>query len=147
MRPLGTAIAILAIIFGITFVFVGPGLLGLSKGDAMAKTVSASSMIIAAVAFLFLLSWWVRTRADHLQIKEDEVVWTKGIFNKSYTEVSMTSVRTVRVDQNLFERLLGVGSLTIFTSGDEPELVVPGLPDPMAIRELIQAQGKGDAPA
>ena len=94
-----------------------------------------------------LLTWWLGTRTDHLVVKSDEIVWTHGIFNKQYTEISMSSVRTVRVEQNLIERMLNVGKITIFTAGDNPELVVGGMPDPDEIRELVKAQGSGETPA
>jgi uncharacterized membrane protein YdbT with pleckstrin-like domain len=76
-----------------------------------------------------------------LTIKEDELVWTHGLVSKEYTEINMGSVRTTRVTQTLMQRIMGAGDVTIFTSGDLPELVIRGLPEPERIRDLI----KGDA--
>jgi uncharacterized membrane protein YdbT with pleckstrin-like domain len=73
-------------------------------------------------------------------IKDDEIVWTHGLLNKGYTEISMASVRTTRIRQALMQRILNTGDVEIYTSGDNPELVVKGLPDPDRIRSLIKGQ-------
>jgi uncharacterized membrane protein YdbT with pleckstrin-like domain len=95
---------------------------------------------------LRLLSWWVYTRTDLLKVTDDEILWTHGLLNKKYTELGMGSVRTVQVSQSLLQRLLNAGDLRVFTTGDLPELVVRGLPEPNRIRELVKARGTGAAP-
>ncbi len=67
-------------------------------------------------------------------------MWEHGLINKKYTEVNMSSVRTARVTQNLLQRILDAGDIEIYTAGDQPELVVRGLPRPNAIREYIKGQ-------
>jgi len=103
-------------------------------------TVLAVLLIPVGVGILLLLYWYLQTKADHLIIKTDEVVWTHGLINKQYTEVNMSSIRTVRVSQSLLQRVLNAGDIAIFTAGDEPELVIKGLPNPEEIREHIKGQ-------
>ena len=95
---------------------------------------------VFALAPLQILTWWVATLTDHLEITADEILWTHGLLSKQYTEIHMASVRTVRASQTLFQRLMNAGDITIYTAGDTPELVVRGLPDPARIRELIKSQ-------
>lgn len=97
-------------------------------------------LIIFVVSLLMLVPAWMRTKMDHLEIKSDEVVWTHGLFNKSYTEINMASVRTVRVSQSLLQRIMNAGNVEIYTSGDESELRVKGMPKPNEIRELIKGR-------
>lgn len=103
-------------------------------------TVLAVLLIPVGVGILLLLYWYLQTKADHLLIKTDEVVWTHGLINKQYTEVNMSSIRTVRVSQSLLQRILNAGDIAIFTAGDQPELVIKGLPNPEEIREHIKGQ-------
>lgn len=103
-------------------------------------TVLAILLIPVGVGIILLLYWYVTTRADHLKIKTDEIVWTHGIINKQYTEINMSTLRTVRVKQSLLQRLLNAGDVEIYTAGDDPELVVRGMPDPDRIREYIKGQ-------
>jgi uncharacterized membrane protein YdbT with pleckstrin-like domain len=56
----------------------------------------------------------------------------------------MASVRTVRVQQSLLQRLLNAGDLVVYTTGDEPELTIKGLPRPGEIRALIKQQSGGE---
>ena len=101
-------------------------------------TVIAILLIPVGIGILILLYWYLMMKADKLVIKEDEVVWTHGLLSKQYVEINMSSIRTTRVEQTLLQRMLNAGKLEIFTSGDEPELVVNGMPDPDKIRELIK---------
>ena len=103
-------------------------------------TVLAVLLIPVGVGLIMLAYWYIQTKADHLTIKEDEIVWTHGLFSKQYTEINMSSVRTVKVTQSLLQRLLGAGNIAIFTAGDEPELLIKGMPDPDEIREHIKGR-------
>ncbi|MEA3639580.1 MAG: PH domain-containing protein [Lamprobacter sp.] len=91
-----------------------------------------------------LLRWWLTTLMDQLEIYERELVWTHGLLSKEYTEINMTSVRTVRIEQSLFQRIVGAGNLQIFTAGDAPELTIRGLPRPQEIRQHIKRYSAGD---
>ena len=142
-RPFGTLLAILLMIGGILVAVVGdqiipPELKSQVRVDG--RTLQMIGIGVFAFATLQLLIWWVATLTDHLEITADEILWTHGLLNKQYTEIQMSSVRTVRVTQTLFQRLMNAGDITIYTAGDTPELVVRGLPDPGRIRELIKAQ-------
>lgn len=140
-NPFGTLLVILMILFGVLLA-VGKGAvlagLGIQAGDG--KIFGIVGILLVVVGFFRLLSWWVATKLDHLVIKEDEIVWTHGLLNKQYTEINMGSVRTVRVSQGILQRIMNAGDVTIFTSGDIPELVVKGLPNPGAIREHIKSE-------
>lgn len=107
-------------------------------------TVVATLLIPIGIGILILLYWYISTKADKLTIKSDEVVWTHGLISKQYTEINMSSVRTVRVSQSLLQRVVNAGNIEIYTSGDEPELVIRGLPNPDEIREHIKGQAIQD---
>ncbi|MEA3278064.1 MAG: PH domain-containing protein [Pseudomonadota bacterium] len=128
MNPFGTSLAVLLV----PLAAVGSVLLG--------PPLAYGLIPLAGGAIILLLYWYVSAKMDHLVIKPDEIVWTHGLVSKQYTEISMGSVRTVKVSQTLFQRIMGAGDVAIFTSGDEPELVVRGLPDPNAIREYVKGQ-------
>lgn len=99
---------------------------------------------LLAIGLFQLLRWWLATLMDQLEIHERELVWTHGLLSKEYTEINMASVRTVRIEQSLFQRIVGAGDLQIFTAGDAPELTIRGLPRPQEIRQHIKRQSAGD---
>jgi uncharacterized membrane protein YdbT with pleckstrin-like domain len=148
MRPFGTLIAWLLVLAG-GYVVVTGSIPYVS--DLLADVQLPAWMDLRYVGYLLiawgllqLLGWWLSARFDHLQITQRELVWTHGFLNKQYTETNMASVRTVRVQQSLLQRLLNAGDLVVYTTGDEPELTIKGLPRPGEIRALIKQQSAGE---
>jgi uncharacterized membrane protein YdbT with pleckstrin-like domain len=150
MRPFATLLALVLMLLGIRVALSGWALLPASLSQLVSwideRLVKVAGILLFALSTLQLLIWWVSTRTDQLKITDDEILWTHGLVNKKYTELGMGSVRTVQVSQSLLQRLLDAGDIRVFTTGDLPELVVRGLPDPRRIRELVKARGTG-APA
>lgn len=148
-HPFGTLVALLFVLAGGYVALTGqiPYLSELLAGTELPAWLDLRYIGYALIAFglLRLLGWWLAARFDHLQIYDNEIVWTHGFLNKHYTETNMASIRTVRVHQSLLQRILNAGDLVIFTTGDEPELAVKGLPRPSEIREHIKRQGASEA--
>ncbi len=139
-RPFAVLLAIALMVGGILVAVFGEQLLPPEiTGQIDGKMLQMIGIGVFAIATLPLLTWWVSARADRLVITQDELIWTHGLLNKQYTEINMASVRTVRVSQSLFQRIMNAGDITIFTAGDHPELFVRGLPDPNDVRELIKS--------
>ena len=96
-------------------------------------------LLIAAfgIGLLILLYWYIKTRATALTVTEHELMYERGILSKDRLSVSLRHVRSVHVTQGFVNRVLGVGTIEIWTAGDEPEFTVKDLPDPHEIREAI----------
>ncbi len=60
------------------------------------------------------------------------------LLSKEHTEIELSSIRTVKIDQSLLDRMLDVGTLRIYTAGDTPELEMKGLPEPAKLREVLR---------
>jgi membrane protein YdbS with pleckstrin-like domain len=147
MRPFGTLIAWLLVLLGGYIAAMGEIpyaqelLAGIELPDLPAwADPRYLGYLLIAWGLLQLVSWWVSARFDRLEITGKELVWTHGFLNKQYTETNMHSVRTVRVRQSLLQRLLNAGDIVIYTTGDDPELTIRGLPRPGEIRSLIKQQ-------
>ena len=94
-------------------------------------------LIAVAIGIIILLVWYVKSRSEKLTITNDDLRYERGILSKSHSELRLSSVRSVRVHQTLFQRMFGTGDIQVFTAGDAPEVTVKGMPDPNEIRELI----------
>lgn len=143
MRPFTIVLTLLLMGGGILVAVLGErivpaAILELLLGQVDGKTLQTIGIAVFVLATFQLLIWWVSSRADRLVITEDELLWSHGLLNKQYTEISMASVRTVRVSQSLLQRLMNAGDIRIFTAGDLPEMTLRGLPEPARIRELIK---------
>jgi len=98
------------------------------------------AMLLAATGFGFviLLYWFVQTRATRLRITGDQVHLERGLLSKRHVELNVSQIRAVRVYQNFFDRIFRVGRIEIFTTGDDPEFVVAGMPDPSRVRDHVR---------
>jgi uncharacterized membrane protein YdbT with pleckstrin-like domain len=147
-HPFGTLVAFVVILAGGYVALTGriPYLADLLQGVALPAWLDLRYVgyALIAIGLLRLLGWWLAARFDRLEINDREIVWTHGFLNKNYTETNMASIRTVRVHQSLLQRILNAGDLVIFTTGDEPELAIKGLPRPSEIREHIKRQSGGE---
>ncbi len=105
--------------------------------------ILAVLLIPVAVGILILLWWYLQAKSSKLTVFENEILFEKGLLSKERSEVNIGIVRTVRVKQSFFNRIFGVGTVSIFTAGDNPEIVAKGMPDPNRIRELIKMGQNG----
>jgi Predicted membrane protein len=105
----------------------------------------ASILLIAAfgLGLLILLWWYLQCKSSTLTITSRDILYEKGLLSKSRVEFGIAGVRTVKVNQSFSDRIFGVGAIQIYTSGDQPEIQVKGMPDPNRVRELIKARQDG----
>lgn len=92
------------------------------------------------LGILILLWWYLQTRASKLTVTDTEIIYDTGLLNKEHSEISISRIRAIRVKQSFFDRIFGVGEISIYTAGDNPEIVAKGMPDPNSIRELIKLE-------
>lgn len=96
-------------------------------------------LIPLAIGILILLAWYLKCKSTRLEFVGNNLVLEEGLLSKSRTELNAGSIRTVNVYQSFFNRIFGVGKISIYTAGDTPEMEVGGLPRPHDLRDLITA--------
>ena len=69
---------------------------------------------------------------------KDEVLYEVGLLSKSSYELNLDQIRTTNVHQSFLQRVFGVGTIKIYTTGDSPEFTAAGFPDPNVVREIIK---------
>lgn len=101
--------------------------------------ILAVLLIGAAVGVLILLWWYLQCKSTKLEADAKTVMLERGLLSKERIELDTDAVRTVKVYQSLFNRMFGVGRISVYTSGDIAEFEVSGMPDPHRFRELVKA--------
>ncbi len=129
------------------FAFVGLWLavLGGTVGSLVAllslnmPILAVAAGVAATAAGGFLVYWWVFAQATTLTISTRRTELRYGIIRKQTSDVQHDDVRNMQVDQSLFERLMGVGTLKISSSGqDDLEIVAVGFRNPQGIADLVR---------
>jgi len=100
--------------------------------------ILAVLLIPLAIGIIILLWWYLKCKSTKLEFVGNDVVLERGLLSKNRTELNAGSVRTVNVYQSLFDRMFGVGRISIYTAGDVPEVEVAGIPRPHDFRDLIK---------
>jgi uncharacterized membrane protein YdbT with pleckstrin-like domain len=108
----------------------------------------AAVLLIAAfgAGILILGYWYIKTRATRLTLTGGTMHLSRGILSKDQVDIDIKEISTVRIKQSFWQRIFGVGSIEVFTSGDIPEFTLDGMPDPAFIRDHVRTrQGKTEA--
>ena len=72
------------------------------------------------------------------QMSEDRLFLSQGFLNIKDDEVLLYRVRDIDTRRNLWQRLFGVGTVTVLSSDKtSPSLVLKNIKDPMAVKELL----------
>lgn len=93
---------------------------------------------VYGVGLAILLIWYIRCISDRLEISGGRVTYSHGIFSKDRTDLSISSIRSVRVYQSLQQRIFRTGDISIFTAGDKPEITIKGMPSPHLVKQMLQ---------
>lgn len=101
--------------------------------------ILAVLLVPVAIGILILMVWYLRCKSTKLEINGNEVILETGLMSKERTELSVSGIRTVKINQSFFNRLFKVGTVAIYTAGDNPEIQAAGMPRPEVFRELVKA--------
>ncbi|HDZ09701.1 PH domain-containing protein [Pseudohongiella sp.] len=102
--------------------------------------ILAVLLIPVAIGIIILMVWYLKCKSTRLDFIGNDLVLERGLLSKDRTELDVSRIRTVNVYQSFFNRIFGVGRISIYTAGDDPEIDVSGLPNPHDLRELIKAE-------
>jgi uncharacterized membrane protein YdbT with pleckstrin-like domain len=121
---------------------------------AIALLASAGSFagISRTITFALLLlpigiaAWrWVVTMSTRYTLTDQRLILRRGVFGRSTDYVELYRVKDSHYTQSFFERLLGLGTITLRTTQDSAALVVlAGMSAPESlwnqIRGLVEAR-------
>ena len=78
-----------------------------------------------------LLSWWLRNRTTSLTATSRRLILKAGSFTSHSTEIPYQEIIDVQVHQDMLNRLMRVGDMTLFTKmPDKHQILVMAIPDP-----------------
>jgi uncharacterized membrane protein YdbT with pleckstrin-like domain len=100
--------------------------------------ILALLLAVVGVGILILLWWYLQCKSTRLEADSNTVMLERGLLSKERIELDIDKIRTVKVFQTLFNRMFGVGTITVYTSGDIAEFDIKGMPDPHRFRELVK---------
>ena len=92
---------------------------------------------------LVLLIWWLWCQSTLYEITNLRVVEKTGILSRNTNEVRHVDVRNVKMNQGIFQRILGTGSVAISSAGQSDiELTMRNIEEPEKIVDTIRTYQK-----
>ena len=93
------------------------------------------------IASSLLLIWPIKRHIQRqtvkLTIAGEKLRYETGLFSKSTRIIQLPKVQDVKAIQSLWQRMFGVGDLSIETAGENSRLVVENLDNPQQLAEQI----------
>lgn len=130
-HPFRSSLAILVALAGVA----GAIYFGFIRKDATWMWVSVAAL---AVALAIMAVWKVLSLSETLEITNKRSVLRRGLLSKATSEVVHDDIRNFQVTQTFVDRVLGVGTIGISSSGqDAVEIVMHDAPAPARVRRVI----------
>ena len=74
-------------------------------------------------------------------LSEDRLFTSVGFLNIKDDEILLYRVRDIDTNRSIFQRIFGVGTVTVMSSDKTmPNLVLKNIKDPIAVKELLHKQ-------
>ena len=93
--------------------------------------------LVLAVLWLWVLIRHSRRLALKLTIGVEKLTYEEGLLGKSTRTIQLAKVQDVRVDQSVFDRMFGVGRLSVETAGGSSRLTMAPIDRPHEIADEI----------
>ena len=97
----------------------------------------------AACLFLLPIPWafwrWLEVRSTVYTLTDQRLKFSRGVLSKTVDDLELYRVRDTKLQQTLWERLFGLGELTLFTTdASTPEVRLRWIHDAEKVRETLR---------
>jgi uncharacterized membrane protein YdbT with pleckstrin-like domain len=113
-------------------------------GAALLPTGTGNVALVAIGAVAFIIFVWlafapfVRWRSTHFVFTNKQVLFRRGVFSREERGIPLSKVNDVRSNQNLFERMLGCGTLTIESAGERGQSELDYIPNVTKVMNTLK---------
>ncbi|MEM9021548.1 MAG: PH domain-containing protein [Planctomycetota bacterium] len=135
-NPIQTLGLVLAVVGGLTLVLAYVGRIE-QHWWHLALVVAGGILALAGLGIL--ATRLITSRLESLTITTQRTVWARGLINRRTSEVQHDDIRNIQVQQNLLDRFVKAGTVSISSAGqDDMEIVAQGIPNPQRVLEAIR---------
>jgi membrane protein YdbS with pleckstrin-like domain len=96
-------------------------------------------LILFALAVIAVFIPIISTKTVRYRITNYRIDFGQGLLSRNIDTLELWHVEDIRLHQSLFDRILGVGTITVYSHDDTtPQLPLHGLPNPEAIFNTLK---------
>lgn len=97
--------------------------------------------LLAALPLLWAGWIWIATAAEKFELTTERIRLKKGVLNQVFDEVELYRVKDVNLTRSMFERVLGLGTVTLLTSDRGQEnILIRSVRKSDELREHLRSQ-------
>ncbi len=97
-------------------------------------------LCLLVIPIPFAIWKWLETRNTLFTLTDQRLKFTRGVLSKTTEDLELYRVRDTRFEQTMFERMVGLGEIHLFTTDEtSPTIVLPYIEDAEGVREKIRA--------
>jgi membrane protein YdbS with pleckstrin-like domain len=97
-------------------------------------------VIFALIPGLWLLGRYVRWRSYDVALTSTRILVRQGILGRDTVQLRLQRITEVNIRQELFERILGTGSLVIDVQGEDDSMTLEYMRKPAVVQRVINSQ-------
>ncbi len=106
----------------------------------MSTSIPILGFIYLIASLLVLFCMYLYYSNMLIIIDTEKTMFKTGILSKHSTEVQHSDIKRMEVSQGIFDRIFDIGQISIYSSGDRPEIIVRGVDEYMQIKEILNIE-------
>jgi len=109
------------------------------RGEPAGFICCVALILACGLGLVLLLIWWLWCQSTIYKITNLRVVEQTGILSRNTNEVRHVDVRNVKMNQGIFQRIYGTGSVAVSSAGQSDiELTMKNIENPKKIVDTIR---------
>lgn len=112
---------------------------GLDDG-AFKNVVNVAASLAIITSLLYMLQRWIAWVSTNFVVTTDRAIYREGIISKRGVEIPLERINTVFFNQSVVDRVIGAGTLTIESAGENGVQTFQDVRDPIGVQQVLYQQ-------
>ena len=131
MLAKGVVILVLTTVIGLWVLF------GWDPDGGLGQVVNVVVTLAIIASLLYLLQRWVAWVSTNFVVTTDRAIYREGIVSKRGVEIPLERINTIFFNQGVIDRLIGAGTLTIESAGENGVQTFRDVRDPIGVQQVL----------
>jgi uncharacterized membrane protein YdbT with pleckstrin-like domain len=101
------------------------------------QIVKAAAGLAIIASLLYMLQRWVAWISTNFVVTTDRCIYREGIVSKRGVEIPLERINTVFFNQSVVDRVIGAGTLTIESAGENGVQTFEDVRDPIGVQQVL----------
>jgi uncharacterized membrane protein YdbT with pleckstrin-like domain len=107
---------------------------------SMKNIVNGAVALAIIASLLYMLQRWVAWVSTNFVVTTDRCIYREGIVSKRGVEIPLERINTVFFNQSVVDRVIGAGTLTIESAGENGVQTFEDVRDPIGVQQVLYQQ-------